>query len=68
MELQLKLYRRMTGGQRLNIALELYELACDVARAGIKARYPDGDTAAVERLLAQRLRLVTGETMRPKQT
>ncbi len=50
-------YRRMTGEQRLGIALELHALACDVARAGIRARHPDADDAEVERLLHARIEL-----------
>ena len=60
-ELQVARYRRMTGEQRLGLALELHELACDLARAGIKAQHPDADADVVERLLAQRLQLVTGK-------
>jgi len=51
-------YRSMTGEQRLSIALDLHELACDLARSGIRARHPDADAAAVERLLRKRLELV----------
>ena len=33
---QIERYRQMTGEQRLTIALELHEMACDIARAGIR--------------------------------
>jgi hypothetical protein len=53
-------YRRMTGEERLAVALRLHELACDVARAGIRAMYPDADDAAVERMLQRRIALSYG--------
>jgi len=54
---QIARYRRMTGEQRLAIALSLHELACDVAREGIRARRPDADDAEVERQLRSRIAL-----------
>ena len=57
LEEQIAAYRRMTGEQRLGIALDLHELACDLARAGIRARNPDADDAEVERQLRSRLAL-----------
>jgi hypothetical protein len=57
LECQLEAYRRMTGEQRLAIALGLHELACNVAREGIRCRYPDATAQEVERQLQRRLRL-----------
>jgi hypothetical protein len=57
LEEQIAGYRRMTGEQRLAIALDLHELACDLARAGIRARTPDADDTEVERQLRWRLAL-----------
>jgi hypothetical protein len=54
---QLACYRAMTGEQRLAIALRLHDLACELARAGIRRQWPDADTATVERLLRERLAL-----------
>ena len=54
---QIEAYRRMTGEQRLVIALELHELSCNVAREGIRHQHPGADEAEVERLLRQRLQL-----------
>ncbi len=54
---QIERYRRMTGEQRLAIALELHELACNVAREGIRHQNPDADESEVERLLRRRLEL-----------
>ena len=57
LEKQIEHYRRMTGEQRLALALELHELACDVAREGIRRQHPEADAAEVERLLHRRLEL-----------
>jgi hypothetical protein len=54
---QLESYRRMTGEQRLAIALDLHELSCEVAREGIRRQHPAADAAEVERLLRHRLEL-----------
>jgi hypothetical protein len=47
----------MTGEQRLKIALDLHELACNVAREGIRHQNPNADPAEVERLLRARIEL-----------
>jgi type II secretory pathway predicted ATPase ExeA len=54
---QIQRYRRMTGEQRLALALELHELSCNVAREGIRYQHPGVDETEVERLLRQRLEL-----------
>jgi hypothetical protein len=54
---QIERYRRMTGEQRLAIALELHELSCNVAREGIRHQHPGADEAEVERLLRERIKL-----------
>lgn len=56
-EEQIKRYRRMTGEQRLTIALDLHELSCEIAREGIRRQHPKADAAEVERLLCHRLEL-----------
>ncbi len=61
LEKQIDRYRRMTGEQRLAIALDLHEMSCDISRAGIRRQHPEADAAEVERLLRQRLRLVRGQ-------
>ena len=43
--------------QRLAIALDLHEFACDLAREGIRREHPDATTSEVDRLLHERLRL-----------
>ena len=60
LEEQIARYRRMTGEQRLGIALSLHEFACDVAREGIRSRRPNADDAEVERQLRSRLALARG--------
>jgi hypothetical protein len=42
---QIEHYRRMTGEQRLALSLELHELSCNIARAGIRHQHPDADAA-----------------------
>jgi hypothetical protein len=54
---QVARYRRMTGEQRLGLALDLHELSCDLAREGIRHQRPDADAAEIERLLRCRLAL-----------
>jgi len=54
---QIKQYRRMTGEQRLAVALELHEMSCEIAREGIRRQNPKADAAEVERLLHRRLEL-----------
>lgn len=57
LEKQLEAYRRMTGEQRLAIALGLHELSCEVARAGIRHQFPDATPEEVERHLHRRIAL-----------
>ena len=40
---QIECYRRMTGEQRLAVALELHELSSEVAREGIRRQRPRAD-------------------------
>jgi hypothetical protein len=57
LEKQILLYRRMTGEQRLAVALDLHEMSCDIAREGIRRQHPEADADEVERLLRHRLEL-----------
>jgi hypothetical protein len=54
---QIERYRRMTGEERLAIALGLHELACQVAREGIRRQHPDATPEQVEQHLRRRLEL-----------
>ena len=53
---QMARYRQMTGEERLLIALTLHELSCEIARDGIRGRYPNATPEAVEVKLHERLR------------
>jgi len=54
---QIECYRAMTGQQRLKIALDLHEFACNLARAGIRRQFPGVDVEEVERHLRRRIEL-----------
>ena len=54
---QIERYRQMTGEQRLKIALDLHEMSCNIARAGIRRQHPEANETEVERLLRQRIEL-----------
>jgi hypothetical protein len=60
LDAQIAAYRRMTGEERLAIALGLHEMACDVARAGIRFRDPEAEESEVERQLRMRIALAHG--------
>jgi hypothetical protein len=47
----------MTGEERLKIALDLHELACNVAREGIRHQFPAASDDDVEQQLRRRLEL-----------
>jgi hypothetical protein len=55
---QIRRYQRMTGEQRLALALELHELSCSVAREGIRHQNPQADEVEIERKLRERLQLL----------
>jgi hypothetical protein len=57
LDLQIQRYRAMTGEQRLKIALDLHEFACNIARAGIRRQFPAADAKEVERHLRRRIEL-----------
>ena len=57
LEVQLDRYRLMTREERVGIALRLHELACEMARLGIRRQYPEATPTEVEELLRRRLEL-----------
>ena len=57
LENQIERYRGMTGDERLQIALRLHELSCEVARDGIRAQNPHLDADGVENKLREQIRL-----------
>jgi hypothetical protein len=56
-EMQIGRYREMTREQRVGTALRLHDLACEVARMGIRRQHPDASEEQVEALLRERLAL-----------
>jgi hypothetical protein len=54
---QIERYRQMSGEQRLKIALDLHEMSCNIARAGIRQQHPDANEIEVENFLHARLKL-----------
>jgi hypothetical protein len=57
---QLAIYRGMTDEERLEIALRLHELACDLSREGIRDQYPAATEEEVEQHLRRRIELAQG--------
>jgi hypothetical protein len=55
LDAQIARYREMTTEQRVLTALRLHELACEMARLGIRRQHPDVQPGEVERLLHERL-------------
>ncbi len=55
LDAQIARYRAMTREERVGIALRLHELACEMARLGIRRQHPEASPAQVEELLRQRL-------------
>jgi hypothetical protein len=47
--------RRTAPEQKLLAGPELFEMACEITRAGIRHQHPDADEAQVEAILARRL-------------
>ena len=54
---QIERYRTMTGEERLKIALDLHEFACNVAREGIRHQHPEATDDEVEQYLRRRIEL-----------
>ena len=54
---QIDRYRVMTREERVGTALRLHELACEMARLGIRRQHPEATPAEVEELLRRRLAL-----------
>jgi len=57
LEKQIARYRAMSREERVAIALRLHELACEMARLGIRRQNPTACAAEVESLLRRRLEL-----------
>lgn len=57
LEKQIERYRQMTCSERVQVALNLHEMACEMARVGIRRQHPEADEAEVNQLLRNRLLL-----------
>ena len=57
LEKQIERYRQMTCGERVQVALHLHEMACEMARVGIRRQHPEADEDQVNQLLRDRLLL-----------
>ena len=57
LDAQIEKYRAMTGEERLKLALDLHELSCEIARAGIRYQHPEASVDEVVRLLRERIAL-----------
>ena len=58
--LQILRYQGMTGEERLAVGLRLHELACALAREGIRRQFPEASDREIETLLQRRLQLAAG--------
>ena len=52
---QIARYRRMTGDERVRLAVEMSEDAREIARCGIRARHPEYTPVDVEHALRRQL-------------
>ena len=57
LDAQIARYRAMTPEQRVLTALRLHELACEMARLGIRRQHPEAGPKEVEHLLHERFEL-----------
>jgi hypothetical protein len=49
--------RRMTPEQKLLAGAELFDYACEIAKAGIRAQHPEADDEMLLKLLRERIAL-----------
>jgi hypothetical protein len=56
LEQQIAAYRRMTGQERFQIGLQLYDLARSIVRSGVRDQHPDWNDEQVEREVTRRFR------------
>lgn len=54
---QIEMYRQMTGEQRLKIALDMHEFACNISLEGIRHQFPGASEEEVEGHLRRRIEL-----------
>ena len=56
-QMQIERYRAMSREQRVAIALRLHEMACEMARLGIRRQHPYASPEKIEDLLRSRVEL-----------
>ena len=61
LQAQVDRYRAMSREERVAIALRLHELACEMARLGIRRQHPNATPAEVDSLLGQRLEMTRNQ-------
>lgn len=54
---QIETARQQSIEEKILASLDLFDLACEFMRAGIRDQYPDADDARVEEILDERLAL-----------
>ncbi len=54
---QIRFARQQTPGERISAGAELFDLACEIARGGIRRQFPNAAPEEVERILRERLAL-----------
>lgn len=47
--------RSMTPSERLTMALDLFEMGCQLMEAGLRSQHPNATSAEIESMLRQRL-------------
>jgi Rv0078B-related antitoxin len=57
LDTQIEKYRALSGEDRLKVAFDLHELACAIARDGIRRQDPEAGADEVERLFRERIPL-----------
>ena len=57
---QIEVYRRMSGQQRLQVGLELYDLAQALVRSGVHYDHPTWDEKQIQEEVKRRFRLAAG--------
>jgi hypothetical protein len=57
---QIECYRRMSGEERVRLAVQMSEDAREITRSGIRARHPDNQPVDVEHALR---RLLLGDAL-----
>lgn len=57
---RVEILRRLSGEQRLMLAIEMWRTACQLTRDGVRAQFPNYSDAQVNRELARRIMIANG--------